>query len=105
MATRNRTILYRKYRDVLKSVRVPSSSSPTSSSGGPVIELSMASLLNPNRSYAPLSTEDPGSSRYIYLSMHRYIHIVISAFSVFFLLDAVPLRNWLSFFCIGVFAT
>ncbi|GFY94912.1 syntaxin of plants 41 [Actinidia rufa] len=63
MATRNRTILYRKYRDVLKSVRVPSSSSPSSSSGGPVIELSMASLLNPNRNYAPLSSEDPGGYR------------------------------------------
>ncbi|GFY90527.1 syntaxin of plants 41 [Actinidia rufa] len=60
MATRNRTILCRKCRDALKSVRVPSSSSPSSSSGGPVIELSTASLLNPNRSYAPLSTEDPG---------------------------------------------
>ncbi|KAH7866801.1 hypothetical protein Vadar_025199 [Vaccinium darrowii] len=64
MATRNRTILYRKYRDALKSVRVPSDSSPSTSSnsGGPVIELSTTSLLNPNRSYAPLSTEDPGAS-------------------------------------------
>uniref|UniRef100_A0A5B7AGA6 Syntaxin N-terminal domain-containing protein n=1 Tax=Davidia involucrata TaxID=16924 RepID=A0A5B7AGA6_DAVIN len=67
MASRNRTILYRKYRDALKSVRVPtssplSSSSPSSSSGGPVIELATSSLLHPNRSYAPLSTEDPGSS-------------------------------------------
>ncbi|KAK6121086.1 hypothetical protein DH2020_045179 [Rehmannia glutinosa] len=61
MATRNRTILYRKYRDALKSVRVPAgSSSPSSYGGGQVIELS---LLNPNRSYAPLSTEDPGTSR------------------------------------------
>ncbi|CAA3020220.1 syntaxin-43-like [Olea europaea var. sylvestris] len=63
MATRNRTILYKKYRDALKSVRVPSGSSPSSSGGGPVIELSTTSLLNPNRSYAPLSTEDPGTSR------------------------------------------
>ncbi|CAI9768934.1 unnamed protein product [Fraxinus pennsylvanica] len=62
MATRNRTILYKKYRDALKSVRVPSGLSPSSSSGGPVIELSTTSLLNPNRSYAPLSTEDPGTS-------------------------------------------
>ncbi|GMP63850.1 hypothetical protein CsSME_00025370 [Camellia sinensis var. sinensis] len=67
MASRNRTILYRKYRDALKSVRVPSGSStsfssPSSHSGGPVIELSTSSLLNPNRSYAPLSTEDPGAS-------------------------------------------
>ncbi|KAJ7977888.1 putative Syntaxin [Quillaja saponaria] len=65
MATRNRTFLFKKYRDALKSVRVPSSSlSSTSSSGagGPVIELVSTSLLNPNRSYAPLSTEDPGNS-------------------------------------------
>ncbi|XP_059439752.1 syntaxin-43-like [Corylus avellana] len=67
MATRNRTVIFRRYRDALKSVRVPSSyaaaaSSSTSSSGGPVIELVNASLLNPNRSYAPLSTEDPGNS-------------------------------------------
>lgn len=67
MATRNRTILYRKYRDALKSVRLPSPSSAGGGGGGggrgPVIELSTASLLNPNRSYAPLSTEDPGTSR------------------------------------------
>ncbi|EPS66462.1 hypothetical protein M569_08316, partial [Genlisea aurea] len=63
MATRNRTILFRKYRDALKSVRVPAGSSPSSSrGGGPVIELSTTSFLNPNRSYAPLSTEDPGIS-------------------------------------------
>ncbi|GMP40036.1 hypothetical protein CsSME_00010643 [Camellia sinensis var. sinensis] len=61
MASRNRTILFKKYRDALKSVRVPLGSSP-STSGGPVIELSTTSLLNSNRSYAPLSTEDPGSS-------------------------------------------
>ncbi|CAL5380534.1 unnamed protein product [Camellia sinensis] len=61
MASRNRTILFKKYRDALKSVRVPSGSSPLTS-GGPVIELSTTSLLNSNRSYAPLSTEDPGSS-------------------------------------------
>ncbi|XP_028106445.1 syntaxin-43-like isoform X2 [Camellia sinensis] len=61
MASRNRTILFKKYRDALKSVRVPSGSSP-STSGGPVIELSTTFLLNSNRSYAPLSTEDPGSS-------------------------------------------
>ncbi|CAI0459709.1 unnamed protein product [Linum tenue] len=78
MATRNRTLIFRKYRDALKSVRIPTSSSSssqqplssasTSSStrdgrgGGPVIELVSTSLLNPNRSYAPLSTEDPGNS-------------------------------------------
>lgn len=76
MATRNRTLIFKKYRDALKSVRVPSSSSPSSSSpstssgaGGPVIELVSTSLLNPNRSYAPLSTEDPGNSRYFFLDL------------------------------------
>ena len=74
MAMRNRTFLFRKYRDALKSVRVPVSSSlsssaaSTSSGGGPVIELVSTSLLNPNRSYAPLSTEDPGNSRSVSLS-------------------------------------
>ncbi|KAG9134181.1 hypothetical protein Leryth_019855 [Lithospermum erythrorhizon] len=64
MAMRNRTILFRKYRDALKSVRVPSSysSSGGGGGGGPVIELSTTSLLNPNRAYTPLSTEDPGTS-------------------------------------------
>ncbi|KAI4301729.1 hypothetical protein L6164_034977 [Bauhinia variegata] len=65
MASRNRTLLYRKYRDALKSVRAPSSSSASTTStgaGGPVIELVSTSLLNPNRSYTPLSTEDPGNS-------------------------------------------
>uniref|UniRef100_A0A7N0UFI7 t-SNARE coiled-coil homology domain-containing protein n=1 Tax=Kalanchoe fedtschenkoi TaxID=63787 RepID=A0A7N0UFI7_KALFE len=63
MATRNRTIVFKKYRDALKSVRAPTSSAPsTSSGGGPVIELVSASLLNQNRSYAPLSTDDPSSS-------------------------------------------
>jgi syntaxin 16 len=76
MASRNRTVIFRKYRDALKSVRIPSSyaaatSSSTSSSGGPVIELVNASLLNPNRSYAPLSTEDPGNSRSLSLSLSR----------------------------------
>ncbi|XP_059437946.1 tlg2p-like protein a [Corylus avellana] len=60
MATRNRTAMYRKHRDAVKSVRAPLSSS-ASGSGGPVIE--MASLLSSNRSsYTPLSTEDPGPS-------------------------------------------
>ncbi|KAJ8477590.1 hypothetical protein OPV22_021317 [Ensete ventricosum] len=70
MATRNRTPIYRKYRDALRNVRVPSPSShsgPSTSSysgsgSGPVIELVNASLLRPDRSYAPLSTEDPGGS-------------------------------------------
>ncbi|KAK8545969.1 hypothetical protein V6N13_067213 [Hibiscus sabdariffa] len=67
MATRNRTLLFRKYRDALKSVRIPTSSSASysvtkSSGGGPVIEMVSTSLLHPNRSYTPLSTEDPGNS-------------------------------------------
>ena len=62
---RNRTLIFRKYRDALKSVRIPVSSSAaaTSSGGGPVIEMVSTSLLHPNRSYTPLSTEDPGNSR------------------------------------------
>ncbi|TYI46865.1 hypothetical protein E1A91_D13G133900v1 [Gossypium mustelinum] len=67
MATRNRSLLFRKYRDALKSVRIPASSSASSaatksSGGGPVIEMVSTSLLHPNRSYTPLSTEDPGNS-------------------------------------------
>ncbi|CAK7340590.1 unnamed protein product [Dovyalis caffra] len=65
MATRNRTLIFKKYRDALKSVRGPSSSSTSTSSsggGGPVIELTSTSLLNPNRKYTALSTEDPGNS-------------------------------------------
>ncbi|GAV79449.1 Syntaxin domain-containing protein/SNARE domain-containing protein [Cephalotus follicularis] len=66
MATRNRTLIYRRYRDALKSVRVTASAPPGPTSfadgGGPVIEMVSASLLNPNRKYAPLSTEDPGNS-------------------------------------------
>ncbi|KAK4282539.1 hypothetical protein QN277_013901 [Acacia crassicarpa] len=62
MATRNRTVLFRKHRDAVKSVRAPLSSS-ASGSGGPVIEMVSTSLLRSNQSsYAPLSTEDPGPS-------------------------------------------
>ncbi|KAF7818166.1 Syntaxin-43 [Senna tora] len=62
MATRNRTLLFRKHRDAVKSVRAPLSSS-ASGSGGPVIEMVSTSLLRSNQSsYAPLSTEDPGPS-------------------------------------------
>ncbi|KAA8549117.1 hypothetical protein F0562_000801 [Nyssa sinensis] len=60
MATRNRTTVFRKYRDALNSNRLPELSS--TSSGGPVIEMATTSFLNSNRSYAPLSTEDPGPS-------------------------------------------
>ncbi|CAK9185988.1 unnamed protein product [Ilex paraguariensis] len=74
MTTRNRTLLYRKYRDALKSVRVPAGSSPSSSSsGGPVIELATTLLLHQNRSYVPVSTEDPGTSRYISLSSGAWL--------------------------------
>lgn len=63
MATRNRTLVFRKYRDALKSVRVPSSSGVGGGGVGPVIELATTTLLNSNnRNYSPLSTEDPGSS-------------------------------------------
>ncbi|PKA46191.1 Syntaxin-43 [Apostasia shenzhenica] len=65
MATRNRTPIYRKYRDALRHVRSPRFSSPSSSAataGGPVIEMVSATLLRPDRSYAPLSTDEPGSS-------------------------------------------
>lgn len=61
MAARNRTLVFRKYRDALRDVRTPATSAP-STSGGPVIELANVSLLHQNRSYAPLSTEDPGNS-------------------------------------------
>ena len=73
MASRNRTVIFRKYRDALKTVRAPTSSSPASMSygggrgNGPVIEMVNASLLHPNRSYTPLSTEDPGNSRSLFL--------------------------------------
>ncbi|XP_042407007.1 syntaxin-43-like [Zingiber officinale] len=77
MSTRNRTPLYRKYRDALRSVRVPvasslpSSSSAASSGGraGPVIEMVSTSLLHPARSYAPLSTEDPSNSSPAHLTV------------------------------------
>ncbi|KAK7850844.1 syntaxin-43 [Quercus suber] len=45
MASRNRTVIFRKYRDALKTVRAPTSSSPASTSSGggrgngPVIEM------------------------------------------------------------------
>lgn len=61
-------MIFRKYRDALKTVRAPTSFSPASTSSGggrgngPVIEMVNASLLHPNRSYTPLSTEDPGNS-------------------------------------------
>ncbi|KAL4580591.1 hypothetical protein LXL04_016791 [Taraxacum kok-saghyz] len=62
MATRNRTFLFKKYRDALKTVRAPSSLASSSSRSGAVIEMANAGLLKQNSSYAPLSTEDPGTS-------------------------------------------
>ncbi|PNY11007.1 syntaxin-43-like protein [Trifolium pratense] len=64
MATRNRTLEFRKHRDTVKSLRTPLSSSASASSGGPVIEMVNTSLLRSNKrsSYAPLSTQDPGPS-------------------------------------------
>ncbi|GLU16799.1 hypothetical protein SLE2022_332130 [Rubroshorea leprosula] len=64
MATRNRTLLYKKHRAAVKTVRAPLSSSSASCSNGPVIEMVNASFLRSNRSsYTPLSTEDyPGPS-------------------------------------------
>nr|XP_043626981.1 syntaxin-43-like [Erigeron canadensis] len=61
MATRNRTFLFRRYRDALKSVRVVavSSAAPVVSADGSV---EMSPRIRQNRSYAPLSTEDPGTS-------------------------------------------
>lgn len=54
-------MIFRKYRDALKTVRAPTSSGG-GRGNGPVIEMVNASLLHPNRSYTPLSTEDPGNS-------------------------------------------
>jgi hypothetical protein len=85
MATRNRTAMYRKHRDAVKSVRAPLSSS-ASGSGGPVIE--MASFLGSNRSsYAPLSTEDPGPSRFAsrcFLFFSFFFSFFVVSFSLFF---------------------
>ncbi|KAG2695724.1 hypothetical protein I3760_07G026300 [Carya illinoinensis] len=69
METRNQTLIFRRYRDALKSVKLPSSSPPvyssTSSAGGLVIEFVNTSLLNLNCSYAPLSTRDPGRTYWV----------------------------------------
>lgn len=73
MATRNRTLIYKRYRDALKSVRAPTSSSAKTSGNGPVIELVSSSLLNQNRSYAPLSTDDPSNSRLLSLQIKFHV--------------------------------
>ena len=70
--------MYRRHRDAVKSVRAPLFSS-ASGSGGPVIE--MASLLGSNRSsYAPLSTEDPGPSRYAFFVVNFFLFYFIIFF-------------------------
>lgn len=48
------TVIFRIYKDALTKVRVPMISG---GSNGPMIELVIASLLHPNWSYTPLSTE------------------------------------------------
>ncbi|KFK30795.1 hypothetical protein AALP_AA6G027000 [Arabis alpina] len=59
MATRNRTMVYRKHRDACKSARAPLSDS----FGGPVIEMVSGSFSRSNHaSYAPLNSNDPGPS-------------------------------------------
>lgn len=67
MATRNRTPLFRKYRDALRQVRVSSSSglpsSSSSLSGGPVIEMATAPFLNQKAGYNALSTIDIDNPR------------------------------------------
>ncbi|MCO5579751.1 hypothetical protein L7F22_033611 [Adiantum nelumboides] len=71
MATRNRTPIFRKYRDALRQVRLSSpSGQPSSSSlsGGPVIEMATAPFLNQKAGYNPISTIDmdhPGSGTLI----------------------------------------
>jgi len=80
MATRNRTVEFRKYRDSVKSLRTPlSSSASASSGGGPVIEMVNTSLLRTNNgsSYTPLSTHDPGpsSSRFFFSPFYAYFSI------------------------------
>lgn len=60
MATMNRTVVFRKHRDAVNSVRAPAGAS----SGGAVIEMASTSPFHSNRSsYNRLSTEDPGPSR------------------------------------------
>ena len=77
--------MYRRHRDAVKSVRAPLFSS-ASGSGGPVIE--MASLLGSNRSsYAPLSTEDPGPSRYAFFVVNFFLFII-------FLFLVCLVRKW-----------
>ncbi|KAH7440382.1 hypothetical protein KP509_04G104500 [Ceratopteris richardii] len=66
MATRNRTQIFRKYRDALREVRLSSSSGipqSSSSGGGPVIEMSTAPFLNQKAGYNAVSTVDVDNPR------------------------------------------
>lgn len=84
----------------MKSVRAPLSSSAAGSSG-PVIEMVSSSLLRSKRSssYAPLSTEDPGPSRYRFLfSPNISPKIGISCIK-FFLSDAEYGDGQFNFYC------
>ncbi|GMY31861.1 probable protein phosphatase 2C 39 isoform X2 [Fagus crenata] len=73
--------------DLQERVRVPASSSLASKSfaggsgGGPVIKSVKASLLHLNRSYATLSTEDPGNSRVVVI-LRSEMSIQYKQFSV-----------------------
>ncbi|XP_021742636.1 syntaxin-41-like isoform X1 [Chenopodium quinoa] len=61
MTSRNRTILFRKHRDALKSVRTPIEGTTSHQHS---IDLAATSLLHRGaRSYTPISSEDPGTSR------------------------------------------
>ncbi|KAL2941106.1 Syntaxin-41 [Bienertia sinuspersici] len=63
MTTRNRTILFWKYRDALKSVRSPAIDGFSTSTRTKSSKQSIESLLHRGtRSYAPLHSEDSGTS-------------------------------------------
>lgn len=63
MTTRNRSSLFREYRNNLNINRVPLTSSTNFSGGGSVIEMPSIPFKRSNRSYAPINThEHPSSS-------------------------------------------
>ena len=70
MATRNRTAVFRKYRDALRQVRISSDQSSLStstagmaSSSGPVIELATAPFVNQKGGYTIVSGVDMDNPR------------------------------------------
>lgn len=81
MTSRNRTILFRKHRDALKSVRTPIdgfSSSTKTTSSQQSIELASTSLLHRGaRSYTPLSSEDPGTSRFVQFCQLSIVLVIV----------------------------